>query len=317
MTVGTICRDDGVRVTTDKEKGEAFLHRFIAQTDHSDVDIRGAVRKEFAGTLKNMHYEDMIQVEDIKQILKKAKDTAPGPDGVRYGHMKALSDVDLAEMADYFNQSIKTASVPQDWVHSYLIPLPKPFKDHSKLSGFRIITLQNTFWKVLEKIVAVKLQEFLERGKLLPRGLGSFRPGKDTWANAATFAFDACEGFQNRQETIAVGLDLEDAYNRVRYDILMTALREKEVNPWLVNWVAAVLYSRRVALRLGSWTSETCTLAPGLPQGSAISPVNFNVYTSKIASLEAPGVGRILTFADDILAYRQGEEREQTARELQ
>ena len=316
-TVGTIYRDDGVRATTDKEKGEAFLERFIAQTDHNDVDIREAVREDLSGSVRNAQYEDIIRVDDIKHILKMAKDTAPGPDGVRYGHMKELSNVDLREMTDCFNQSIRTASVPQDWVHSYLVPLPKPLKDHSKLSGYRIITLQNTFGKVLEKAVAVKLRDFLERGKLLPSGLGSYRPGKDTWSNAATFAYDVYEGFQNRQETMVAALDLEDAYNRVRYDILMTALMEKGVSPWLVNWIAAVLYSRRVALRLGSWTSEPRIIAPGLPQGSAISPVLFNVYTSKIASLEAPGVGRILTFADDILAYRQGRDRKQTAQELQ
>ena len=317
LTIGIIYGDDGTRLTTDIEKGEAFLRRFIAQTDHNDVDIRDAVRENLSGAIENEHYEDFIRVEDVKQVLRKAKDTAPGPDGVRYGHMRELSDGDLREMTECFNQSIRTASVPQDWVHSYLVPLPKPGKDHSKLNGFRVITLQNTFGKILEKIVAVKLQEFLEREHLLPRGLGSYRPGKDTWSNAAVFAYDVYEGFQNRQETMAAALDLEDAYNRVRFDILMFALVEMEVNPWVVNWIAAVLYSRRVALRMGSWTSEPCIMSPGLPQGSAISPVLFNIYTSKIARLEAPGVGRILTFADDILAYRQGRDREQTARDLQ
>jgi hypothetical protein len=85
-----------------------------------------------------------------------------------------LRDKDLAEMACLFNENIKTSSVPSEWLHSYLSPLHKPGKDHIRLNGFRIFTLQNTFGKVSEKIIARKLQNDLDRRNILLKELGSY-----------------------------------------------------------------------------------------------------------------------------------------------
>ena len=47
------------------------------------------------------------------------------------------------------------------------------------------------------------------------------------------------------------------------------------------------------------------------------SPVLFNVYTVGITSNQLEGPGRTLSFADDVLAYRQGKSRQDIASGLQ
>ena len=37
---------------------------------------------------------------------------------------------------------------------SHLAPVPKPDKDRTSIKGYRIVTMQNTVGKLLEKIVA-------------------------------------------------------------------------------------------------------------------------------------------------------------------
>ena len=68
---------------------------------------------------------------------------------------------------------------------------------------------------------------------------------------------------------------------------------------------------------MGSWISDVREITPRLPQGSARSPVLFNIYTVEITSNQLEGPGRTLSFADDILAYRQGRDRQATADNLQ
>ena len=204
-----------------------------------------------------------------------------------------------------FNRSLKSGDVPVDWLHSYLAVLAKPGKDHTKISGYRIITMQNTVGKLLEKIVSRNVAKDLEERQILPPTLGSYRRGKDTWANAAIFAYDTYEGFQNKEDTVAVAIDLEDAYNRVSFQVLMQQLIKAEVNPYTIRWIGSILLRRTVALRLGTWVSEPVIISPGLPQGSPISPVMFNIYTADLARMSIEN-GRMLTFADDGLGYKRG-----------
>ena len=137
----------------------------------------------------------------------------------------------------------------------------------------------------MERIVARKLAQDLERRNVLPTNQGGYRAAKSTWENAARFAYDVYEGLQRKEQTLAVEVDLEDAYNRVQFKLLMELLRQYGVSLTLTRWLAAALQEREVAIRLGNWISTPQQLAMGLPQGSPLSPVLYNVYTKGLADL--------------------------------
>ena len=149
--------------------------------------------------------------------------------------MKTLSEKEVIELTAVLQKSIDEGEVPEDWLHSHLTPVPKPEKDPTKISSYRIITMQNAVGKFLEKIVARKLSIELEEKNLLPSTLGSYRQGKDTWANAAVLASDVYDGFERGEETLVAALDLEDAYNRVSYKILLRTLINMKINPVLIT----------------------------------------------------------------------------------
>ena len=95
--------------------------------------------------------------------------------------------------------------------------------------------MQNTTGNLMERIVARKLPQDLERRNVLPPNQGGYRAGKTTWENAARFAYDVYEGFQRKEQTLAVAVDLEDAYNRVQFKLLMELLRQYGVSLTLTN----------------------------------------------------------------------------------
>ena len=103
-----------------------------------------------------------------------------------------------------------------------------------------------------------------------PRGQGEFRPGKSTWENTAAFAYDVYEGFQRKEQTVAVAINLEDAYNRVQFKLLMDLLIQHGVNLTLTQWFAGALLERTVIVQLWNWSSAPHQLTMGLPQGSLL-----------------------------------------------
>lgn len=302
---------------TDAEKGEALFQRYLQQTDQRNeaerLDILNGLRTQFGDCLPAI----AITPEMLEAALKRSADTAPGPDGVRYSHMGTLEPRDMAELAERLDSSLKEGAIPEDWLHSHLAPIPKPGKDHSKIAGYRIITMQNTVGKLLEGIVARHISSQLETQKLLPSTLGSYRPRKDTWMNASVLAADVYEGFERGYETLVAALDLEDAYNRVPFEIIMRTLANMDIDPAITIWTGVALLKRTVSLRVGAWASQPTAITPGLPQGSALSPVLFNVYTIGITSNQLEGPGRTLSFADDVLVYRQGKDRQAVADSMQ
>ena len=63
--------------------------------------------------------------------------------------------------------------------------------------------------------MARKLARDLKSRNVLPPNQGGYRAGKTTRGNAARFAYDVYEGFQRKEQTLALAVDLEDACNRV------------------------------------------------------------------------------------------------------
>ena len=223
----------GAVLKTSKEKGSAPLQRFVQQSSHNNLDERKAVWKELGkGLAEAGSNDDLItELESTEALSGLSKDTAPGPDNVKYSDIKNLSVDSKSELLRLY----------EDWSHKYLKLIPKPGKDHSKLNGYRILTLQNTTGKLMERIVARKLAQGLERRNVLLPNQGGYRAGKNTWENAARFAYDVYKGFQRKEQTLALAVDLEDAYNRVQFTLLMELLVQYGVSLTLTRWLAAAL----------------------------------------------------------------------------
>ena len=60
------------------------------------------------------------------------------------------------------------------------------------------------------------------------------------------------EGFQRKEQAVAVAIDLGDAYYRVQFKLLMDLLIQYGVSLTLTRWVAGELLERTVVMLLGN-----------------------------------------------------------------
>ena len=79
--------------------------------------------------------------------------------------------------------------------------------------------------------------------------------------NAAAFAYDMYEGFQRKEPAVAVAIDLEDAYNRVQFKLLMDLLIQYGVSLTLTRWADPVGCRSSPGKNTGyaAWKPELCS----------------------------------------------------------
>jgi hypothetical protein len=76
--------------------------------------------------------------------------------------MKQLDAQEMKNIREEYNNSAKTGIIPEEWLHSRLVPVPKASKDRKEISSYRIIAMQNIYGKLTEKIVAIKIVQELK-----------------------------------------------------------------------------------------------------------------------------------------------------------
>ncbi len=143
--------------------------------------------------------------------------------------------------------------------------LPKPFKDHLQLKGYRIITMANIWIKLKEKVAARRLVKELEDKNLLPPEVGGAQPKRTTTSNVETVVHEMQQELQESKHC-AVGIfDLEDAYNKVDVGILARKLTALGISDTLIRWILALLDTCRCQMQCGSWRSKIFEVSSGLP----------------------------------------------------
>ena len=144
--------------------------------------------------------------------------------------------------------------MPEVWTDAFIGPVHKPAKDHKCLKGHRIIVVQNVIGKVPEKIAARRFTRHIEC--VPPPGMDAHRPHRETWINLATVAANIWDGFEEKDNTLLVALDLENAYNRVWQPILADCILQLGISVFWVQWVMSALNTRRCMMKHRTWRSD-------------------------------------------------------------
>ncbi|XP_064469977.1 uncharacterized protein LOC135384720 [Ornithodoros turicata] len=114
----------------------------------------------------------------------------------------------------------------------------------------------------------------------------------------------------------AVFLDVKPAYDTTSHNHVLHGLFTMDVTGRALRWISDFLRDRTVYVK----TSEGETLrhgtAAGVPQGSILSPLLFNVVMAALPSILPRGVN-VSLYADDICIWSSGKQRRALQRRLQ
>ena len=115
--------------------------------------------------------------------------------------------------------------------------------------------------------------------KLIPEQAG-FRPGKSCTSQLLNLTEHIEDGYEKRLVTGAVFVDLSAAYVTVKHRRLLSQVQAMTGYVHLTDLIRTMLESRRFFVVLNGKKSRWRRQRNGLPQGSVLVPMLFNIYTN-------------------------------------
>ena len=138
--------------------------------------------------------------------------------------------------------------------------------------------------------------------KLIPEQAG-FRPGKSYTSQLLNLTEHIEDGYEKRLITGDVFVDLSAAYDMVNHRRLLSKVPDMTGDVHLTDLMRTMLGSRRFFVVLNGKKSRWRRQRNGLPQGSVLAPMWFNIYTND-QPIHADT--RSFIYADDLCIALQG-----------
>lgn len=296
----------GEKKLTAPEKSNALADQFASTSNLNSLEnhdithtrmVNNTVTQFMNNSSTTVAGDELSDELEIRSIVRKLKNSkSPGLDKIHNNLLKRLPPIGFVYLVHIVNWCLKLSYFPSKWKEAKVIGILKPGKPPSQPDSYRPISLLSSISKLLERIILNRLKCHLEVFNIIPSHQHGFRSGHSTVTQLHRLVNTIRNNLQNKLSTGLVLCDFEKAFDKVWTNGLTYKLINTNTPPYITKIINSFLNDRSLTVYVQNTPSSTRNIRFGVPQGSCLSPILYNIY---IHDIPTDATCTLAQFADD------------------
>eukprot|EP00253_Pinus_taeda_P035974 PITA_35974 len=224
-----------------------------------------------------------VSKEEVESVIKSmAKDKSPGPNGWTIKLFQHFFDKIGAKLIEVVEESRKKGAVYSPFNATFVALIPKKEVLES-FEDFRPISLCNSIYKIIAKVIAVRIKPILSR--CITNEQFGFLDGHQIH-EAIGVAHETIHSVkQMKRKGAVIKIDLSKAYDRINWIYLRMLLTYLGFKHDFIRWIMGCITSVSFAILINGATSPFFKGYRGLRKGCPLSPLLFLLVAEGLSQL--------------------------------
>ena len=239
----------------------------------------------------------------VRAAIKKLKAGGScGPDGYPPMLFKRTADCIAEPLSLMFTSLMSVSKIPMEWSHSIVTPVYKNGAA-SNVSNYRPISLTCVACRIMERVIAYDVLNYLRRHGVTSKQQHGFLSGRSTTSDLLEAFNDWTLALNDKNSVAVANIDFAKAFDTVSHSKLLCKLQSHGISGRLLCWISSFLSGRTQQTRVGSSLAAITSLTSGVIQGSVIGPLLFVLFINDITLLFNSNKCTCKLYADDLKLY--------------
>ena len=211
----------------------------------------------------------------------------------------------LPHFVKLVNLSLSTCST-EGLNEAHVVPIIKSLDlDPDNFKSYRPVSLLSFISKLTERIVHDRINEHLTANSLNSTSQFGYKKNHSVETLMLKLVDDILVAVDKKFGVVMLIVDLSAAFDTVDHSLRMKILNEKyQISGSALKWINSFLSDRSQRVKVGNQLSDSLSVLFGVPQGSILGPLLFNLYCSTINDAFNSSGFSSMGYADDNFGTR-------------